>query len=125
MTTSEICTRYIESDKPAGEIILLARQSGCKPSEIIYTLNSCGIETPIETPVDISERNLSIFTPDLDAKIMELKNIGLLPHKIAEQVGIDARKTSNRLKYLKRKNKARRADCTDTVKGNGSNIVRS
>lgn len=38
MTTSEVCTRYIESDNPSGEIMLMARQSGCKPSEIGYVL---------------------------------------------------------------------------------------
>lgn len=50
MTTSEVCTRYIESDNPAGEIVWMARQSGCKPSEIIYVLNCCGLETPINIP---------------------------------------------------------------------------
>ncbi|MEY8437934.1 hypothetical protein [Anaerotruncus colihominis] len=111
MTTSEVCTRYIESDNPAGEIVWMARQSGCKPSEIIYVLNCCGLETPMNIPdeceaVDRDRDRERIFTPDLDVKIMELRNSGLLPSKISEQVGIDARRISHRLHILKRRKEA-------------------
>ena len=118
MTTSEVCTRYIESDNPSGEIMLMARQSGCKPSEIIYVLNCCGLETPMNIPDEFeaadrdrdSERGLRVFTPDLDAKIMELRNSGLLPSKISELVGIDARRISHRLHALKRWQKSGKPD---------------
>ena len=107
MTTSEVCTRYIESDNPYGEIMLMARQSGCKPSEIMYVLNCCGLETPMNIPdeceaVDRDRDRERIFTPDLDVKIMELRNSGLLPSKISELIGIDARRISHRLHALKR-----------------------
>lgn len=76
MTTSEVCTRYIESDNPYGEIMLMARQSGCKPSEIIYVLNCCGLETPMNIPdecevvdrVRDKERSPCVFTPEAGCK---------------------------------------------------------
>ena len=113
MTTSEVCTRYIESDNPYGEIMLMARQSGCKPSEIMYVLNCCGLETPMNIPdeceaVDRDRDRERIFTPDLDVKIMELRNSGLLPSKISELIGIHPRRPSRRLHALKRRKRGSR-----------------
>ena len=100
--------------------MLMARQSGCKPSEIIYVLNCCGLETPMNIPDEFEAvdrdrgRGPRVFTPDLDTKIMELGNSGLLPSKISELTGIDARRISHRLHILKRRQKSGKPDCADT-----------
>lgn len=44
MSDEEICRRYRESADPAGEILKLAQENGCKPGTIRYILEQGMVE---------------------------------------------------------------------------------